>query len=205
MPSLRRSLSTPAARSSPYPNAPTSSATRTSQGNGFRRSSGSETVGRRVLADIEWWIVAEGQRDIEQEDSDNEQGHTAAAAEDHHDAVVAGAGAHFVAESIESTLLPTDEFAALSISPQTPPARHHRLEGSSSSLESTPEDAVSSWDGMGLGMDYLESPTRRSEDPLPPFLRVRSYSLAEYLEETADQYADFTVSPLASHSPQIFN
>lgn len=66
MPSLRRTISSPSVRSSPYPSL--SSAVNGgpgSRGNGHRRSSGSETSGRRVLADIEWWRVADGQRDIE--------------------------------------------------------------------------------------------------------------------------------------------
>lgn len=56
MPSLRRTASTPAVpRSSPY--------TLAVRGNAaHRRSSGSETSGRRVLADIDWWTVTEGQR-----------------------------------------------------------------------------------------------------------------------------------------------
>lgn len=56
MPSLRRTSSTPAVRLSPYSNV--SVATR---GNGHRRSSGSDTTTRRVLAEIEWWRVTEGQ------------------------------------------------------------------------------------------------------------------------------------------------
>lgn len=57
-------MSSPSVRSSPYPslsNAVNSAAG--SRGNGHRRSSGSETTSRRVLADIEWWRVADGQRD----------------------------------------------------------------------------------------------------------------------------------------------
>lgn len=57
MPSLRRTASTPAVRASPY-----SSSLLTARGNGHRRSSGSETSNRRVLADIDWWRVTEGQR-----------------------------------------------------------------------------------------------------------------------------------------------
>lgn len=55
MPSLRRTASSPAVpRSSPY--------TLAVRGNAaHRRSSGSETSGRRVLADIDWWTVTEGQ------------------------------------------------------------------------------------------------------------------------------------------------
>jgi hypothetical protein len=72
MPSLRRTISSPSVRSSPYPslsNAVNSAAG--TRGNGHRRSSGSETSSRRVLADIEWWRVADGQRDS---DADQELG-----------------------------------------------------------------------------------------------------------------------------------
>lgn len=58
MPSLRRTASSPAVRSSPY-----SSGSPVARGGGHRRSSGSETTNRRVLADIEWWRVTEGQRE----------------------------------------------------------------------------------------------------------------------------------------------
>ncbi|KAI0705867.1 hypothetical protein BC835DRAFT_1409925 [Cytidiella melzeri] len=59
MPSLRRTFSAPA-RSSPY-----SSSTQTRTGSRSpRRSSGSETANRRVLADIDWWRVEEGQRQV---------------------------------------------------------------------------------------------------------------------------------------------
>ncbi|KAI0093971.1 hypothetical protein BDY19DRAFT_902660 [Irpex rosettiformis] len=59
MPSLRRTLSAPS-RSSPY-----SSSTQTRTGSRSpRRSSGSDTANRRVLADIDWWRVEEGQREV---------------------------------------------------------------------------------------------------------------------------------------------
>jgi hypothetical protein len=64
MPSLRRTLSTPSVRSAPYSLlSPTTAGPRT-HGSGHRRSTGSETSGRRILADIEWWRVADGQRDV---------------------------------------------------------------------------------------------------------------------------------------------
>lgn len=59
MPSLRRSSSSPAVRSSPYPSS--LGAVHRGQPHGNRRSSGSETSTRRVLADIEWWKVTDGQ------------------------------------------------------------------------------------------------------------------------------------------------
>lgn len=85
MPSLRRTMSSPsvrsspAVRSSPYPTSLSSAAANggpaTRPGHGHRRSSGSDTATRRVLADIEWWRVTEGQRDpeAEQDDHDHEQ------------------------------------------------------------------------------------------------------------------------------------
>jgi len=71
MPSLRRTLSSPAVRPSPYSNAPLAA-----RGNGHRRSSGSDTTTRRVLADIEWWRVTEGQCDpgSDQETEDRNRG-----------------------------------------------------------------------------------------------------------------------------------
>lgn len=66
-------MSSPSVRSSPYPslsNAVNSAAG--SRGNGHRRSSGSETTSRRVLADIEWWRVADGQRDSDADQESEE-------------------------------------------------------------------------------------------------------------------------------------
>ena len=57
MPSLRRTSSHPSLRSSPY--GPTQ---RTQHPYPHRRSSGpAETTRRRVLADIDWWTVSDGQ------------------------------------------------------------------------------------------------------------------------------------------------
>ncbi|KAL4254094.1 hypothetical protein ABKN59_002490 [Abortiporus biennis] len=66
MPSLRRTLSTPAARLSPYSySSANSSSTMTRPAGGNpRRSSGSAIAERRVLADLDWWRVQEGQHDL---------------------------------------------------------------------------------------------------------------------------------------------
>lgn len=56
MPSLRRTSSHPSLRSSPY--GPTQ---RTQHPYPHRRSSGPESTRRRVLADIDWWTVSDGQ------------------------------------------------------------------------------------------------------------------------------------------------
>ena len=64
MPSLRRTFSSPAVRSSPYshPVYPSSS---TRQGGGHpRRASGSDIAERRVLADLDWWRIEEGQLEL---------------------------------------------------------------------------------------------------------------------------------------------
>ena len=67
MPSLRRTVSNPVVvRSSPY-----STAVLSTRGGGHRRSSGSDTTTRRVLADIDWWKVTEGQCDSSLEDDRN--------------------------------------------------------------------------------------------------------------------------------------
>jgi hypothetical protein len=71
MPSLRRTLSSPSVRSSPYSNGLLAA-----RGGGHRRSSGSETSNRRVLAEIEWWKVTDGQcdSDVDQEPEDRNRG-----------------------------------------------------------------------------------------------------------------------------------
>ena len=71
MPSLRRTMSSPSVRSSPYSNGSLAA-----RGGGYRRSSGSETINRRVLADIEWWKVTDGQcdADADQESEDRNRG-----------------------------------------------------------------------------------------------------------------------------------
>lgn len=56
MPSLRRTSSHPSLRSSPY--GPTQ---RTQHPYPHRRSSAPETTRRRVLSDIDWWTVSDGQ------------------------------------------------------------------------------------------------------------------------------------------------
>ncbi|TCD64150.1 hypothetical protein EIP91_004499 [Steccherinum ochraceum] len=63
MPSLRRTFSSPTVRSSPYSSSSSSAVNQPSRqgGHGPRRSLGTETGGRRVLADIDWWTVHAGQ------------------------------------------------------------------------------------------------------------------------------------------------
>ena len=40
-----------------------------------RRSSGSETTGRKVLADLEWWRVVDGQYDAEADQESEDRDH----------------------------------------------------------------------------------------------------------------------------------
>ena len=79
MPSLRRAFSSPSVRVSPYsyPTALPSSRSHRPQhnhphGGGYRRSSGSDVSSRKVLADIDWWRVADGQREQQGGDEDEE-------------------------------------------------------------------------------------------------------------------------------------
>ncbi|KAJ7087883.1 hypothetical protein C8R44DRAFT_893118 [Mycena epipterygia] len=215
MPSLRRTLSSPSVRtaSAPYPAmlSPSTPGPRT-HGNGHRRSTGSETSNRRVLADIEWWRVADGQRDVvpEQEsgehdldpDQEDDQGTEVGAAGAERPTTPAHGSPH-----LPGSEMPIDEMAALSIAPASP--RRHALESSSSSLESTPEapDVQAEHPHLDLGVlsfglqDIdVPSPTlrRARSGTSPPFLSGRSHSFTDFASSER-QYADFAMSPLSSH------
>ena len=73
MPSLRRAFSSPSVRVSPYPTLPSSRSQR-AHPHGHRRSSGSDVSDRKVLADIDWWRVADGQREQGGEEEEDEEG-----------------------------------------------------------------------------------------------------------------------------------
>ena len=73
MPSLRRAFSSPSVRVSPYPALPSSRSHR-AHPHAHRRSSGSDVSDRKVLADIDWWRVADGQRERAGEEEDEEEG-----------------------------------------------------------------------------------------------------------------------------------
>ncbi|KAJ7097780.1 hypothetical protein B0H15DRAFT_945372 [Mycena belliarum] len=226
MPSLRRSLSSPSVRPSPYPAQPSplsGAGTRTHGGSGHRRSSGSETSTRRVLADIEWWRVADGQRDVvpeqESEEVDPEQ------EDDLPDGVqdvpvpagTVGAArssptAHWVPLFPGLPEIPVVEMAALSIAPTTP--RRHAPESSSSSLESTPEAADVQAEHPHLDIGALSFGVQDTDVPSPSASRarsstspslssVRSHSFADFASYEC-QYADFGMSPLSS-SPFFSN
>ncbi|TFK55060.1 hypothetical protein OE88DRAFT_1732336 [Heliocybe sulcata] len=166
MPSLRRTFSSPSARSSrsaPYPSIGSAGATRAG-GHVPRRSSGSETASRRVLADITWWRVLDGQREVDQESAEGEnqeqgQDDVRDATEDA-TAVPSDAMARLSLESPDLSPLmmvdglpednsdvvpasPTSGFHVepLAIAPLTPRQgrRRNTLQSPSTSTESTPE------------------------------------------------------------------
>ncbi|KZT26375.1 hypothetical protein NEOLEDRAFT_1147404 [Neolentinus lepideus HHB14362 ss-1] len=199
MPSLRRTFSSPSvrsARSAPYPSIGMASATRTN-GHVPRRTSGSETVSRRVLADIEWWRVLDGQREVDQESAEDEnQGQGPDDVQDvPDDATVVAPSDEMARLSIGSPDLsplmmadsmpgvnsdvvpvsPTSGFRAqpLAIAPVTP--RHGRrrntLQSPSSSTESTPE----SFRSYSLALpDVFLGPAASGHAGLTP-LRLPSY------------------------------
>ncbi|EJD05864.1 uncharacterized protein FOMMEDRAFT_18106 [Fomitiporia mediterranea MF3/22] len=167
MPSLRRTVSESATsvRTSPYPSALSlSAAGALNAGIPTRpRRTGSETSGRRVLADIEWWRILDGQQE---EDNDNANvnendlervntlqlglvetlqestgEHAAAAAV--MDAVDDDTALR-VSDASQGASSLTTPFAAMSISPvppMTPPRSRAASEESTSSVESTPESS----------------------------------------------------------------
>ncbi|KDQ60775.1 hypothetical protein JAAARDRAFT_561428 [Jaapia argillacea MUCL 33604] len=163
MPSLRRTISSPSlsrsARSAPYPSLGLTGANRVN-GHVPRRTSGSETSTRRVLADIDWWKVMDGQRDLDQECSADDQQEVDVNSVDDVpvasptdlqtrfgiDHLSSGIGAGVPLSPLTLTvgietarsdeLMPVAQFAALSISPITPGSAGH---SASSSTESSPE------------------------------------------------------------------
>ncbi|KAG6817792.1 hypothetical protein H0H87_003200 [Tephrocybe sp. NHM501043] len=234
MPSLRRTISSPSVRSSPYPvlSSALNGGGPGSRPSGHRRSSGSETSTRRVLADIEWWRVADGQRDADADDEqdghhhapDSPSGHGLALEELLSTSVLFGAGMVPLAVGSQESpqVPPTSEFSALSISPQTPPRTQHARQASTSSVESTPEAAQpATFEGLRLS---IVDTSLGALDPLPNFpvaqrgggagsgstiplfaLRARSFSdFVSFGNENVGPFADFTVSPLSA-APDLCN
>ncbi|KAF7294805.1 hypothetical protein MIND_01018200 [Mycena indigotica] len=169
-PALRRSSSSPSVRSSaaPYPNI--GMLPPGSRSNGHRRSTGSETSIRRVLQDIEWWRVTDGQFTHEEDSEEQDQ-------------PTDGAGSPL-------ELAPVAEMAALSISPS-----RHGQESSTSSVESTPDQAQPS----ALFQPDTPPPAlrRTRSDTSPVMLSMLS------IDDLEHQYADFATSPLSS--PLLFS
>ncbi|KXN91506.1 hypothetical protein AN958_00768 [Leucoagaricus sp. SymC.cos] len=208
MPSLRRSASSPLVRSSPYSSS-SSLSVLAARARENRRSAASETSGRRVLADIDWWRVTEGQCDPNLDDADDGN------------RVVIGDFPTSVDVGVEHPssllplpwtfpVLPTAQFAALSIAPSTPP-RH----GRDSSVESSPEIPQSPLGDTPseLDMGFFDAPI----PPLPRFRRGprrtlapalgRSFTFADTHSlriESPSHYANFAISPLSS-APDFLN
>ncbi|KAG6820856.1 hypothetical protein H0H93_010683 [Arthromyces matolae] len=226
MPSLRRTISSPAVRSSPYPALSSSVSGGPTRPGGHRRSSGSETSTRRVLADIEWWRVTDGQRDPdadqESEDPNRDQAPDSPSANTYALEELLGTSLLFstslgaersvivpLAVTTQESQAPTSQFAALSISPQTPTRAGHTR---NSSVESTP-DAVQPDSFDGLRLSILDTETGTSELSGFPALQSRA-SLRSGLvsplftlsfgNDHVNHYADFTVSPLSA-APDLCN
>ncbi|RXW20464.1 hypothetical protein EST38_g5399 [Candolleomyces aberdarensis] len=211
MPSLRRTTSSPAVRSSPYSSA--LNGVQVARGHGHRRSSGSDTIGRRVLADIEWWRVTDGQCDPSAGDQGLED-HTTDDDQNGVGSPIAGVSflnvdygvdhlswppATPVSSTEASSALPTAEFAALSIVPRTPPSRACALENASasSSLESTPEPSFfaterlrfSDMDTMYFEDDFALTPLTFGLPSFPPAL-ARAHTFADCFS-LQDDYSSY--------------
>ncbi|KAH9180513.1 hypothetical protein EDB89DRAFT_1900386 [Lactarius sanguifluus] len=143
MPSLRRTLSTPSVRISPYP----SLASRSQRPH--RRSSGSDLSARKVLGDIDWWHVADGQREKNEEEEGvegegDEEGDEATSVP----VVDAPTVADHSENAIERPSTPdvgvrtfglNSPQRPIATTPRTPSRRTVSGSSASSSLESTPE------------------------------------------------------------------
>ncbi|TFK30261.1 hypothetical protein FA15DRAFT_699801 [Coprinopsis marcescibilis] len=227
MPSLRRIASSPSVRSSPYSSSFTGA--HVARGHGHRRSSGSDIMNRRVLADIEWWRVTDGQCEPSAGDLESEEPNHGVV---QHSAVIGGiaGGALFNADigvdhptysehwATADMISTTAEFAALSIAPQTPLQRRARdeLESSSSSLESTPEAPTPlSFEGLRLGLSDMNMDFGRlfeDRDPLMPLLGfdtlilpppglARAHTFADCLSLQDDFANCYPISPM----PQLLS
>jgi hypothetical protein len=108
---------------------------------------------------------------------------------------------------------PIEQFSTLAITPHTPTRRHHTLESSSSSLESTPEatdtplnfdiDEVVLTDAF---LPPLSLQRRNRFNAVMPVMK-RSFTFGDYLslkDDYTSQYADFATSPLSS-APDFLN
>ncbi|KAG8217570.1 hypothetical protein J3R82DRAFT_5721 [Butyriboletus roseoflavus] len=213
MPSLRRSFSSPSVRSSPYPSSlstlhPSGSRARPSPIHP-RRSSGSATAERRVLADIEWWRVYDGQCDLDLQDQAHEDAQVDGGVPLGGTVTLSAGGGSleppqtplslhsFALDSMQS--VPPSALAALSIAPYSPPGSRH---GRDSSLESTPEFPTAPLETVQLGLaspvscpfgDHLPfppSPTRVGGQQVHPLFALRSI-LAPGLSHQGSLEPDF--------------
>ncbi|KZP12557.1 hypothetical protein FIBSPDRAFT_961260 [Athelia psychrophila] len=218
---LRRSFSSPSVRATPYSSALAhlgAGPGRTqAHGHGNRRSSGAETTRRRVLADLEWWRVVDGQHDdqtaergAEAVEGGQEQEQSAEAP------ASAPAPAVWVLDSDFERLPPTHQLETLSLSiapPVTPRRlgrRHTSMFDSASppsSLESTPESDESAHARFStLDADWGLCDLPRFSLALPhpplPLMRAHTFDFSALLNESADRFADIGVP---SRLPDLFN
>ncbi|KAF8735143.1 hypothetical protein AX14_002650 [Amanita brunnescens Koide BX004] len=208
MPSLRRTFSYPPVRSSPYPTSSPSSAlynaSRAQGGHGHRRSSGSDVSHRRVLADIEWWRVADGQRldqgdDFHQVERDQDADHggpasneqpataTILSLDDWSSSWTSGSTLIIASLPEEPHTPPTDRFAELSIAPPTP------------------ESAFLPLEIPALGDDSGAPSHKRHRSVTMPVFPTKTKLFDDLLFNDFGNYADFSVSPLSSHLPLLLN
>ncbi|PIL24227.1 hypothetical protein GSI_13980 [Ganoderma sinense ZZ0214-1] len=208
MPSLRRTLSSPSVRSSPYRN-PSSSApvhqTRVG-GNQPRRSSGSDTSNRRVLADIDWWVVQDGQREFVAPSGEEEGSDEQVAAENEQ-----------VRPRPRATVVASEDVVA--VPPPVvadPPTSVPAVGGFESPILSSPLWDVSTDDSFGLSTPEVMSPLPHfaalSLGPRIPLRRHASQSSQSSLDSSFESapgspflptYMD-VIRPAAPAYPSIF-
>ncbi|KAI0054023.1 hypothetical protein FA95DRAFT_1568320 [Auriscalpium vulgare] len=212
MPSLRRTISSPAVRSSPYPS---SQPSQTARPGGQRRSSGSDVASRRVLADIDWWLVTDGQHHPHsQEESDAAEGTVPAPADPVLLAADLASTTGSGTEQLErpSTPVPSDlslfpivdaspqahrygQPSAFAIGPRTP-TRRHASDASSESVESsphtprTPRECLSFAD-MGFADPGSDVPPIRVR-PVS-LAAIKSFSFAAFTTPDKDRSGDHSV------------
>ncbi|KAI9509345.1 hypothetical protein F5148DRAFT_1283036 [Russula earlei] len=176
MPSLRRAFSTPSVRASPYPTLPGSRSHRHHHhphGGYHRRSSGSDVSARKVLADIDWWRVADGQREPGgegEEDEDEEGG-------EERDV---GGGE----ENSASASDPADSGAAAARAAPTPARNAIPIPGllAADRGESADTDASASASGIESGPERPSTPvTSEGQGQLQHRLLTLGYSPQSYL------------------------
>ncbi|KAI0320126.1 hypothetical protein OF83DRAFT_1081835 [Amylostereum chailletii] len=203
MPSLRRTISSPSVRPSPYP----SSLSLAARNPVPRRSSGSDTSSRRVLADIDWWRVEEGQQGhpvtdeedvveapVPQDPSDVDElsmgvalsGPPGLAPADRSDRPSSPA-LPAVPEALSSTQLVFQDFIALA-NPRTP-FRRSTSQSSASSVESSPELPPTPRERLSFADMGFADP---GSDDAPIFrlrpaaLAFKSHSFSEFTTEDKD-------------------
>ncbi|TFK63236.1 hypothetical protein BDN72DRAFT_862261 [Pluteus cervinus] len=194
MPSLRRIASSPAVRRYPACLSATSStgsssAARLQQRHGFRRSSDSEVSTRRVLADLEWWKVVDGQCDSyssQQEDQnvgqdlDDQPGHRLVM-----DALYNGAGVVNIGSS-SNVLDGGDAFDAA-----TP-----------NSLVGTSPEAPSAWTSTFVEPVQTEQVPTASRSPRTP---IRRYNTEPSLFMSSAESTPESASPMMEDSRFAFS